>query len=127
MDNGATLWEEFFRQGSRREPEFGKMLRKILSGCGISLEHETCASSSSVVKESRTEMRRVGPLMFVAWMAAAVAVSAAPADPAQPEQDGAPVAVQHVALPDTGLRDQAMMVLVGSALIGVGAALRRAA
>lgn len=72
-------------------------------------------------------MPRVGQLMFAAWIAAAVAASAAEADPAQPEQDGAPVAVQHVALQDTGLRDQAVMVLVGSALIGVGAALRRAA
>ena len=37
----------------------------------------------------------------------------------------APVAVQHVRVP--GLRDEAAMVLVGTALIGLAAAVRRAA
>jgi hypothetical protein len=39
----------------------------------------------------------------------------------------APVAVQRVNLPATGLRDEAAMVLVGTALIGLAAAVRRAA
>jgi hypothetical protein len=38
-----------------------------------------------------------------------------------------PVAVQRVSLPSTGLRDEAAMVLVGTALIGLAAAVRRAA
>ena len=39
----------------------------------------------------------------------------------------APVAVQHVHVPVPGLRDEAAMVLVGTALIGLAAAVRRAA
>lgn len=39
----------------------------------------------------------------------------------------APVAVQRVNLAVTGLRDEAAMVLVGTALIGLAAAVRRAA
>ena len=39
----------------------------------------------------------------------------------------APVAVQRVALPSSGMPDQAAMVLVGTALIGLAAAVRRAA
>jgi hypothetical protein len=37
-----------------------------------------------------------------------------------------PVAVQHVSIPATGLREEAAMVLVGTALIGLAAAVRRA-
>ena len=37
------------------------------------------------------------------------------------------VAVQRVAVPPAGLRDEVAMVLVGSVLIGVAAAVRRAA
>jgi hypothetical protein len=37
------------------------------------------------------------------------------------------VAVQQVRMPATGLRDEAAMVLVGTALIGLAAAVRRAA
>jgi hypothetical protein len=39
----------------------------------------------------------------------------------------APVAVQRVSLPGTHVRDEAAMVLVGTALIGLAAAVRRAA
>ena len=38
-----------------------------------------------------------------------------------------PVPVQEVAVESTGIRDEAMMVLVGSALIGLAAAVRRTA
>lgn len=37
----------------------------------------------------------------------------------------APVAVQRVAVPSRGLRDEAAMVLIGTALIGLAAAVRR--
>lgn len=37
------------------------------------------------------------------------------------------VAVQQVRVPFTGLRDEAAMVLVGTALIGLAAAVRRSA
>jgi hypothetical protein len=43
------------------------------------------------------------------------------------EHAAAPVAVQRVAVPAGGIRDEAAMVLVGTALIGLGAAVRRAA
>lgn len=39
----------------------------------------------------------------------------------------ATVAVQRVAVPGSGIRDEAAMVLVGTALIGLAAAVRRAA
>jgi hypothetical protein len=39
----------------------------------------------------------------------------------------APVAVQRVAVPSRGLRDEATMVLIGTALIGLAAAVRRVA
>jgi hypothetical protein len=38
----------------------------------------------------------------------------------------APVAVQRVSVPATRIRDEAAMVLVGTALIGLAAAVRRA-
>ena len=39
----------------------------------------------------------------------------------------APVAVQRVAVPARGMRDEAAMVLIGTALIGLAAAVRRVA
>jgi hypothetical protein len=71
-------------------------------------------------------------LMFAAMVVVAVAaasVAAASRPPAEPARDStaAPVAVQRVGIPATGLRDEAAMVLVGSALIGLAAAVRRAA
>lgn len=66
-------------------------------------------------------------LFFIAAAAGAASVLAAgrPAD--QAGESAAPVAVQRVGMPATGLRDEAAMVLVGSALIGLAAAVRRAA
>ena len=47
--------------------------------------------------------------------------------PAEDEAVVAPnrVAARHVALPFSGLRDDAAMVMVGAALIGLASALRR--
>jgi hypothetical protein len=59
-------------------------------------------------------------------MMLAAPVIAAPEGPAKIDTPPA-VAVQRVAVPATGLRDEAAMVLVGSVLIGVAAAVRRAA
>lgn len=53
-----------------------------------------------------------------------------PATAHTPEDDAVastPVAVQRVSFPSMGLRDEAAMVLVGTALIGLAAAVRRAA
>ena len=48
-------------------------------------------------------------------------------DDARESASAAPVAVQRVGVPASGLRDEAAMVLVGTALIGLAAAVRRAA
>ncbi len=71
-------------------------------------------------------------LMFAALVVVAAAAASAAAAGRQPveearENAAAPVAVQRVGIPTTGLRDEAAMVLVGSALIGLAAAVRRAA
>ena len=76
-------------------------------------------------------MRRVVALLFVAGAAVAVAAPTA----ATPEHSdrrtvarhGAAFAVQQMEVSLPGLRDEAAMVLVGTALIGLGAAVRRAA
>jgi hypothetical protein len=57
----------------------------------------------------------------VASPAAVAAATETPVDPAST------VAVQQVRVPAHGLRDEAAMVLVGTALIGLAAAVRRAA
>jgi hypothetical protein len=65
----------------------------------------------------------VAGMLTVAAMAAGV--SAADGTPAAGKDEVA-VAVEPVSI-ETGIRDEAMMVLVGSALIGAAAAVRRAA
>jgi LPXTG-motif cell wall-anchored protein len=72
--------------------------------------------------------RQFGALMFAGAMGiGAVAASGGTVDDPRPAEPVATVAVQRVGLPTTGMRDEAAMVLVGSALIGLAAALRRAA
>jgi hypothetical protein len=65
--------------------------------------------------------------MFAAGLAfgAPVGASAGPATNEGPDGVVAPVAVQ-VPAPFPGLRDEAAMVLVGTALIGLAAVVRRA-
>ena len=68
----------------------------------------------------------------VSYMCAGMLTIAAPAvagpDAAASRIDSPPaVAVQRVAVPAAGVRDEVAMVLVGSVLIGVAAAVRRAA
>ena len=43
------------------------------------------------------------------------------------QQAAAPVAVERISIPATGMRDDVAMVLIGTALIGLAAAVRRAA
>ena len=59
-------------------------------------------------------------------LAASPVMATPPVNEAEPTVAPA-VAVQHVRLPMAGLRDEAAMVLVGTALIGLAAAVRRAA
>ena len=71
--------------------------------------------------------RLVVSVMFAGLIAVlGASLFAAPSVPDEP-RSGATVAVQRVHLPDPGLRDEAAMVLVGTALIGLAAAVRRAA
>ena len=67
----------------------------------------------------------VGGMFFLAMTVAGAGVPA-------PEPDGSvrpavPVAVQHVVLPGAAFHEEATIVLVGVALIGVAALVRRAA
>jgi hypothetical protein len=69
-------------------------------------------------------------LMFVVLVAVAavsVAVAARGVIDDGRESASAPVAVQRFGFAATGMRDEASMVLVGTALIGLAAAVRRAA
>ena len=64
-------------------------------------------------------------LVFLLTLSVAGPVLAANA--ATTEDASATVAVQQVKMPVPGLRDEAAMVLVGTALIGLAAAVRRSA
>ena len=64
-------------------------------------------------------------LAFGGLLAVAAPVAAAPE--ASDADASATVAVQQVKVPLPSLRDEAAMVLVGTALIGLAAAVRRAA
>jgi hypothetical protein len=68
-------------------------------------------------------------LAALAFASAAVVVPAAAGSAAAPvpAMDPGPVAVQQVRVPAHGLRDEVAMVLVGTALITLAAAVRRAA
>jgi hypothetical protein len=75
-------------------------------------------------------MRRVfGSLVFALACSAPLAAATRPvADEARERAaSAAPVAVQRVNGPATAIRDETAMVLVGTALIGLAAAVRRAA
>lgn len=72
--------------------------------------------------------KQFGALMFTVLVGVAASTAAAATSVDEPRQAAAAsVAVQRVSLPATGLRDEAAMVLVGTALIGLAAAVRRAA
>jgi hypothetical protein len=73
-------------------------------------------------------MRRQFGSIAILGVLASAPFLAAPAVGDEPEGTvSAPIAVQRAALPFVGIRDEAAMVLVGSALIGLAAAVRRAA
>ena len=68
----------------------------------------------------------LGSLLITACVAVAAPASAEPVVGDTPNATGA-VAVQQVRVQGPAFRDQAAMVLVGGALIGLAAAVRRAA
>ena len=63
-------------------------------------------------------------VLIVLW---AAPIAAATRPTVDERESATPVAVQRVSIPATGLRDEAAMVLVGTTLIGLAAAVRRAA
>ena len=76
---------------------------------------------------SNNVMRKyLGSLAIVVSVTAAAPVLAAANAPDEANASPA-VAVEQVRIPFTGLRDEAAMVLVGTALIGLAAAVRRSA
>jgi hypothetical protein len=68
----------------------------------------------------------LGSLVVALGVTAAAPVLAAASTPDESTPNPA-VAVEQVRVPFTGLRDEAAMVLVGTALIGLAAAVRRSA
>ena len=66
-------------------------------------------------------------VLIVLWAAPIAAATRPTVDQRETSAPVAPVAVQRVSIPATGLRDEAAMVLVGTTLIGLAAAVRRAA
>lgn len=73
-------------------------------------------------------MRRFLASVVFAWCALiALPLWAAPASEDPSNTSRPTVAVQQVRVPVPGIRDEAAMVLVGTALIGLAAAVRRAA
>ena len=72
--------------------------------------------------------RQLVTLAFAGLTAWTATVSASPAAGEEAASTpAATVAVQRVSVPLPGLRDEAAMVLVGTVLIGLAAAVRRAA
>jgi hypothetical protein len=67
----------------------------------------------------------VGALLFAGSIAIALPTAASSRTAPDKDRTHAAVAVQRVQVPLPGLRDEAAMVLVGTALIGLGAAVRR--
>jgi hypothetical protein len=72
--------------------------------------------------------RQLVSLAIAGMAVMATGLSASPASDDTTAASAAPtVAVQHVSLPPPAVRDEAAMVLIGTALIGVAAAVRRVA
>ena len=73
-------------------------------------------------------MRRyLATVVFAGAAFGAAPLAATPSEPEPVVEGTTAVAVQQTRIPSTGLRDEAAMVLVGTALIGLAAAVRRAA
>ena len=72
-------------------------------------------------------MRKYLLFAFVAGLLAFMAPKAVADTPDDETVTASPMAVQRMSIPSMGLRDEAAMVLVGTALIGLAAAVRRAA
>jgi hypothetical protein len=80
------------------------------------------------LEERTREMRRQLVSLTIAGMAVlATGLNASPVSDDTPANAAPTVAVQRVSLALPAVRDEAAMVLIGTALIGLAAAVRRAA
>jgi hypothetical protein len=88
-----------------------------------------CWFSAGTAIDIGMDVRKNVMRKYLASLAFVAGLSAAPLFAATTTTDSseATVAVQHVRVPVPGLRDEAAMVLVGTALIGLAAAVRRSA
>ena len=71
--------------------------------------------------------RQFGSVAILGLLAGTPLVAAPAATDEAPSNVSAPLAVQRTSVPAFGLGEEAAMVLVGGALIGLAAAVRRAA
>lgn len=74
----------------------------------------------------RRYSRYIGSVLYFGVLLCAPALAASP-DPADSQENSRSVSVHRMSTFSTGLSDEAIMVLAGTALIGVAAAVRRAA
>jgi hypothetical protein len=72
-------------------------------------------------------VRKFVSLVFAGMFVMMAVLGVAPSAGEETRAARAPVAVQHPSMPYPVVRDEASMVLVGTALIALAAALRRAA
>lgn len=98
---------------------------------GITLEIGTAAvkvlAASNMGGEAVKVMRRQFVSFAILSLLAAVPRAEATVDDGAVPRVSAPVAVQSTNIPVPWIRDEAAMVLVGTALLGLAAAVRRAA
>jgi hypothetical protein len=88
----------------------------IMTGIGGAVKKR-----SGFVRKSVASVLCTGSVAFLS----AASLAAVPAPDPEPESRAAPMTA--VPAPETGLRDEAAMLLVGSAMLGLAAAVRRAA
>ena len=102
---------------------------ELLAGTSLEVWLSTSVANGGRAQRIEGSSMRKHLLLFI--FSGLLFVLALPsASEAKPDTDAvsqAPVAVQRVAVPSKGLRDEAAMVLIGTTLIGLGAAVRRAA
>jgi hypothetical protein len=100
---------------------------KWAAACHFTLLFRGTSIDIAGKRGATTSMRKyLASILFAGWALAASPLAAAPAANEATEATPA-VAVQQVRVPVPGLRDEMAMVLVGTALIGLAAAVRRAA
>lgn len=128
LGKGLLLWPVCI--GLRRE--LGAFIHKIYrKAVAYSLNPHWYRSDDvlnrSVGGRCQNMRRQWVSVAIFGTLAAASVVGSPAAGEESAARVSAPTAIQRTSLPSWGIRDEAAMVLVGSALIGLAAAVRRAA